>query len=101
MIQRIRSLFGRRTQELRTIDTKESRKVVPENDDIVKAVCSQKLFGGEKMGDDRCPVCFEDWTYGGFYVETNCGHQFCGKCMEQWFERQITCPKCRKDLLLR
>ena len=100
MIRRIRTLFSRRTQQLVIIDTKESRKVVPEDEDVVKAVCTQKLFGGEDMVDERCPICFEEWTYGGFFAETKCGHTFCVQCLEQWFERQITCPKCRNELLL-
>ena len=29
------------------------------------------------------------------------GHTFCKDCITTWFERQKTCPQCRRDIAIR
>ena len=47
-----------------------------------------------KLGDElQCAVCKE------LFVEAStieCGHSFCGPCIESWLSRDLTCPICRR-----
>ena len=51
----------------------------------------------------HCVICQEVFTNP---IRLNCGHTFCGKCIEHWFLSCYKCPTCRskvtdfsKDLL--
>ena len=39
-----------------------------------------------------CIICYDK-----FKKETslNCGHNFCKKCIEEWYNTNNTCPICR------
>ena len=41
----------------------------------------------------KCIICYDK-----FKTETNlnCGHSFCKKCIETWYDSKNTCPICRK-----
>jgi len=29
---------------------------------------------------------------------TKCGHKYCGKCINQWLEKDSACPYCRAPI---
>lgn len=46
-----------------------------------------------------CPVCFES-TPPPDFVRV-CGHAFHSRCHLKWCERNVACPLCRDDFVLR
>jgi len=53
-----------------------------------------------KNGKDMCLVCHEEYGVSREkrVVALPCGHEFHGDCINQWFDREKTCPVCRKEL---
>ena len=45
------------------------------------------------LNDHTCSVCMDELTKP---VKLSCGHVFCEACIAQWFEKEDTCPLCRK-----
>ncbi|CAN0437031.1 unnamed protein product, partial [Hapterophycus canaliculatus] len=47
------------------------------------------------LAEYECDICFE--VLVGVHVLDNCGHHFCGACMERWIDNapQGECPVCR------
>ena len=46
--------------------------------------------------DENCPICLGD--VDNIHVKLpDCGHYFCKECIVPWFERNNTCPICRKN----
>jgi len=43
----------------------------------------------------QCAVCNELFVES---VSINCGHTFCGFCIEQWKKKKNNCPVCRADI---
>ena len=44
---------------------------------------------------NTCSVCLNDISFNDV-CNTNCNHDFCEKCLDEWFKRnKITCPLCR------
>lgn len=41
-----------------------------------------------------CSICRDDFSRP---IVLSCDHIFCEACIEQWFERDSTCPLCRKE----
>ena len=46
-----------------------------------------------------CSICIkEDFSNDDIYT-TNCGHEFCKSCLDDWFQRgNVTCPLCRGEI---
>ena len=44
---------------------------------------------------EDCPICFESFISKCI---TNCNHNFCKLCLHKWFEKNISCPICRKTI---
>ena len=44
---------------------------------------------------DECPICMNSFTNP---VRTPCNHDFCSACLLQAFQRNNTCPHCRRIL---
>ena len=45
------------------------------------------------LNDHTCSVCMDELTKP---IKLSCGHVFCEACIAQWFEKEDTCPLCRK-----
>eukprot|EP00118_Oscarella_pearsei_P004750 m.20749 g.20749 ORF g.20749 m.20749 type:complete len:603 (+) comp28075_c0_seq2:217-2025(+) len=45
--------------------------------------------------DLDCAICFEKFSSKNI-TRLECGHKFHKKCIDKWFERKSTCPKCRQ-----
>ena len=44
---------------------------------------------------NTCSVCLNDISFNDI-CNTNCNHDFCEKCLDEWFKRnKTTCPLCR------
>tara|TARA_Y100001933_G_C18508235_1_gene359583 strand:- start:95 stop:382 length:288 start_codon:yes stop_codon:yes gene_type:complete len=46
----------------------------------------------------ECPICFEEITEKKNMKKTICGHKFCKECIEEWREKESSCPLCRENL---
>ena len=42
----------------------------------------------------ECPICFEEITEKKNIKKTICGHKFCKECIEEWTEKELSCPLC-------
>lgn len=50
--------------------------------------------------DDRCPICLED-MHKALYMRIikNCGHEYCGECIEKWLQENKSCPICKLEII--
>lgn len=48
--------------------------------------------------DECCPICLDDISKKQYARRlVKCKHTYCGKCIEQWFEKNHNCPVCKED----
>ena len=95
----------------------KSLKSLEELDEVLEKARSnnEKSKTVEKV---CCPICLEEFLVKGQkpdpdmehaddpIVHLGCGHEFHGKCVETWFQKQAqllpdtgpTCPSCRADV---
>lgn len=45
--------------------------------------------------ETECGICLENLTDDRTRCKTECNHNFCKKCITQWFIRNYQCPTCR------
>ena len=48
------------------------------------------------MNKTTCSICFDEPTRP---TVTPCGHIFCYECINDWLQRQSSCPICKSRLL--
>lgn len=48
--------------------------------------------------DRRCSVCYDDMTEGSGCKRLSCGHCYHKNCLRRWFEKNSSCPYCRKEI---
>lgn len=41
----------------------------------------------------QCPICHDSPVKA---LKLECGHIYCGECLEEWGQREHSCPMCRK-----
>ena len=60
---------------------------------------NQSIEKNESFDNHICTVCMkEDLNKDEIYF-TNCGHEFCKPCLDDWFERgNQSCPLCRSEI---
>ena len=47
----------------------------------------------------KCSICLADDIEDFSLCSTDCSHQFCKKCLDEWFDQEkISCPMCRNDI---
>ncbi|GAM18294.1 hypothetical protein SAMD00019534_014690 [Acytostelium subglobosum LB1] len=63
----------------------------PNNSIDVTRLYNQMKMSGTWSDSRECPICFEDDAT----CVAPCAHAFCSKCINQWRERNNTCPICR------
>ena len=68
------------------------RGTVPDN--TYKTVLSEEV-----LNLDICPICQNTLPAKAedTIKTTKCGHTFCKKCLERWFEEKNSCPMCRTE----
>eukprot|EP01095_Lingulamoeba_sp_RSL-Kostka_P016747 TRINITY_DN82_c0_g1_i1.p1 TRINITY_DN82_c0_g1~~TRINITY_DN82_c0_g1_i1.p1 ORF type:complete len:306 (+),score=71.05 TRINITY_DN82_c0_g1_i1:509-1426(+) len=59
-----------------------------------------KLFkeGSIEKEDAMCSICFDDYEKDDKIRYLPCDHHFHSKCVDQWLEKNKTCPLCRKPI---
>jgi len=50
--------------------------------------------------DARCAVCYDDMSAGSSCKRLSCGHCYHKNCLRRWFEKNSSCPYCRKEIEL-
>jgi len=46
----------------------------------------------------ECPICYTEIGSKNKCI-TECGHEFCLKCMINWSQQSVACPCCREELI--
>lgn len=47
----------------------------------------------------KCSICLDHDIEDDSLCSTDCSHQFCKKCLDEWFDQnKTTCPMCRTDI---
>jgi len=57
----------------------------------------KKLFTNNTIlleSNNECSICYEN----NCECQTNCGHNYCKKCIEKWLLQNNTCPNCRQEI---
>lgn len=63
------------------------------------ALLRTRIFSEEDSAMHKsCPVCLEMLPVGREVRETPCAHLYHMHCIRKWFEKENTCPMCRKIL---
>ena len=47
--------------------------------------------------ENECSICLSSYEIGDLCAKLVCNHQYHKKCIDKWFDENITCPLCRKD----
>jgi len=45
--------------------------------------------------DKECVIC----KVNDINIQTNCNHNFCRECINEWYDKHKTCPCCRKNII--
>ena len=48
---------------------------------------------------DECIICLEKYNMNDKIVRLNCSHIYHRDCIKSWFNKKMTCPICRYDIL--
>ena len=56
---------------------------------------THEVLGSE--AEEDCPICMEPCS--GRVCDLPCKHSFHAECLDQWFDRSLTCPLCRLELI--
>ena len=71
------------------------------NNKIINETTDEAIGESNKELKDQytCTICMkEDLNKGEIYY-TNCGHEFCKPCLDDWFKRgNQSCPLCRSEI---
>ena len=68
----------------------------PEEEMPATVVCEIDKSQFHELCAEACAICLETHTKGDS-VLTECNHEFCHQCWNQWITRAKTCPACRKS----
>jgi hypothetical protein len=53
----------------------------------------------DEMSDKECSICLEEFKKDEKLMKIECHHYFHRKCIDDWFNINITCPLCRLGLV--
>lgn len=45
----------------------------------------------------NCPICLEEIDIDGKKLDCDCNYVYHGNCIDEWLNKQNTCPQCRKN----
>ena len=79
-------------------DDEDEDEEGPNTQEAIDLVAPAPKIATEKMPRE-CAVCFEDIKHLQTYRELDCSHYFHVQCIDQWFERKLSCPMCRQSLI--
>jgi hypothetical protein len=75
----------------------ESR-LIPNLSQIDKKTISYEELLNDN-NDDDCTICLEEFNNDDEIVKLKCNHLFHSKCIDDWIEKNQSCPLCRVNLL--
>ena len=50
----------------------------------------------QKTVNEGCAICIDDVEMNKLMIRLDCNHDYCSECISKWFEKNITCPECRR-----
>ena len=59
---------------------------------VVSVTCEESF---EVFPSEDCPICLDSCCEKNS-LTLPCGHSFCTGCILEWFDKQMTCPVCRR-----
>jgi hypothetical protein len=66
------------------------------NQEIGAGISTDPVKLPDKMFNEQCPICIEDFAQGDHLAGLECGHQYHEKCFEDWMKSgHLSCPTCR------
>lgn len=71
----------------------ESGGVVGNGGNTTTTATAATTSGGNSMNDGMCSICHDTLTNP--IRIASCQHIFCSECIDEWLERESTCPLCR------
>ncbi|XP_050217915.1 uncharacterized protein LOC126668782 [Mercurialis annua] len=80
--------------ERRNTEERRSRRTI----EILK-LFKKVVYSKNKVddGDDECPICLEKFEDENKCVVLPCSHMFHELCLQNWLNKNISCPICRAD----
>ena len=51
----------------------------------------------QKSVDDGCAICIDGVEMNKLMIRLECNHFYCNECIRKWFEKNVSCPVCRKE----
>lgn len=70
----------------------------PNTQEAIDLVAPSPRIATETMPKE-CAVCFEGIKRLQTYRQLECSHYFHKQCIDQWFQRKLSCPMCRHSLI--
>ena len=52
----------------------------------------------DKLSDNKCIICQEDYKIGDNYIKLPCKHFFHDNCIKSWIKTKTICPICKLQL---
>lgn len=60
----------------------------------------EDVFFSSTCLDKECSICLMDFTDNEkITFLPSCKHNFHEDCIKEWFKIQLSCPKCRKEIM--
>lgn len=53
----------------------------------------------DRLQDNTCSVCLEEFKDDDILVKLNCNHIFHKECLEPWLNNNTNCPMCRQNIV--
>jgi Leucine-rich repeat (LRR) protein len=81
--------FENLPRTLRYVDFRENKKIV--------LPFIENTYNSHTMNEKQCPISLEDFTEGESIIQIKtCGHYFKINPIQIWYDKNQTCPLCRK-----
>ena len=62
--------------------------------DIINNLVSNKINDVNKISNDNCIICLENYKIGDSYITLPCIHNFHDECIKKWLSLKNKCPIC-------
>ena len=60
---------------------------------------NQSIEKHESFNNHACTICMKENLNDDEIYYTNCNHEFCKECLDDWFQRgNVSCPLCRSEI---
>lgn len=90
--------FNNNNNNNRIYDSDIEARLIPNVSQIDKKTISYEELLNDN-NDDDCTICLEEFNNDEEIVKLKCNHLFHLKCIDDWIEKNQSCPLCRLNLL--